>query len=36
VVTGVAALALLGTGVFMLRRRPDLMSARGNTVPVTE
>ena len=36
VVTGFAALALLGTGVFMLRRRPDLMSARGNTVPVTE
>jgi len=35
-VTGVAALALLGTGVFMLRRRPDFMSARGNTVPVTE
>ncbi|MDQ4021065.1 MAG: DUF4331 domain-containing protein, partial [Actinomycetota bacterium] len=36
VVTGVAALALLGTGVFMLRRRPDFMSTRGNTVPVTE
>jgi hypothetical protein len=36
VVTGVAALALLGTGVFMLRRRPGFVSARGNTVPVTE
>jgi len=36
VVSGVAALALLGAGVFMLRRRPGFVPARGNTVPVTE
>ena len=36
VVSGVAALALLGAGVFMLRRRPGFVPARGNTVPATE
>ncbi|MGI9064329.1 MAG: DUF4331 domain-containing protein [Pseudonocardiaceae bacterium] len=36
VTTGVAALALLATGVWMLRRRPEVVSVRGTAVPATE
>lgn len=36
VVTGLAALSLLGTGAWLLRRRPDLTPGRGNAIPAFE
>ncbi|MCA1672657.1 MAG: DUF4331 domain-containing protein, partial [Actinobacteria bacterium] len=36
VVTGGAALILLASGVWMLRRRPDVLPVRGSVVPSTE